>query len=45
MSSVEETKRKLEKQLDASAKKGYKPSSNAVPMGFVANNGNQKNQV
>lgn len=33
-SSVNDLKKKLEKQFDESARKGYKPSPNAVPIGF-----------
>lgn len=35
-SNVSELKKKLEKQLDNSAKRGYKPPANAVPIGFQA---------
>lgn len=37
-SSVNDLKKKLEKQLDESAKKGYRPSANAVPVGFRERN-------
>ncbi|RMZ97391.1 zinc finger DZIP1L-like isoform X1 [Brachionus plicatilis] len=37
-SSVNDLKKKLEKQLEESARKGYKPSANAVPVGFREGN-------
>jgi hypothetical protein len=43
--SVEETKRKIEKQLNESTKKGYKPAPNAVPVSFVPSSTKTKVQV
>jgi hypothetical protein len=46
LSTVDETKKKLEKQFDNSNKKGYKPSPNAVPvMNFADSKLKNKNQV
>ena len=47
LSTVDETKKKLEKQFDNSSKKpGYKPSPNAVPvMNFADSKAKNKSQV
>jgi hypothetical protein len=44
LSTVDETKKKLEKQFDISSKKGYKPSPNAVPVMNFADS-KQKNKI
>lgn len=40
---IDETKRKLEKKIDTAAKKNFKPTPNAVPVGFQTSVKNQVN--